>query len=231
MRLFRRSSKMLLSVAVAVAGMSLLASDSAPQTLFENDRVRISRLELPKDATLPENSPYDTVTVQLGPGETKFLEPGHLEKNEPGGTGQTHYFVARTKRLIRNDGKAPVPFIEVQFVSSPGKYSVLDVPATHYCNPGSKKACVTERYQFCTDKFCAESVTLDPGAVSTQHTHDADHIVIPTSDFTWREEASGKAPVDYKFKPGDVKYVPAGVTHRLTNVGTTTAKLFVIQFK
>jgi quercetin dioxygenase-like cupin family protein len=121
--------------------------------------------------------------------------------------------------------------MQVQFLRTPGKYVASQTPATHYCNPGTRKECVTEQYLFCTDRFCAESVTMDPGAFSNQHTHDADHIVIPTSDFTWREDALGKPSANHELKVGEAHYVGAGVTHRLTNVGTTTAKMFVIQFK
>jgi quercetin dioxygenase-like cupin family protein len=74
-------------------------------------------------------------------------------------------------------------------------------------------------------------VTMDPGAVSTQHTHDSDHMVIPTSDFTWREDVEGKAGANHELKVGEAYYVKAGVTHRLTNVGTTKATMLAIQFK
>jgi len=205
--------------------------DGESKAVLENDRVKIVRVDLPKDGTLPDDTRYDALTVQLGSGDVKFLQPGQLEKNEPEGTGHVHYFVARSKRSVKNAGKEPVSFMQVQFLRTPGKYLALDIPATHYCNPGSETACVTEKYLFCTDRFCAEQVTLGPGAISTQHTHAADHIVIPTSAFTWREEAKGKPPMNYDFKMGEAKFESKGVTHRLTNVGNTTATMFVIQYK
>jgi quercetin dioxygenase-like cupin family protein len=225
------SRSWVLLTALLVAAQLAPGSDNDSKPLFENDRIRIVRVELPKDATLPDDVRYDAVTVQLTPGDTKFREEGNLEKSEQQGTGQVHYFVARSKRQVKNAGQEPVSFVLAQFLRTPGKYVALDIPETHYCNPGSATACVTEKYLFCTDKFCAEDVTLGPGAISTQHTHDSDHIVIATSDFTWREEATGKPPEDIKFKVGDAHYEVKGITHRLTNVGKTTATMFVIQYK
>jgi quercetin dioxygenase-like cupin family protein len=210
---------------------AVVAADNALKPLIENERVRVTRVEVAKDASLPEDTKLDLITVQISPGDTQFQDPGQVGKIESAGAGQVHYFVARSRRSIKNVGKQPMSFMQVQFLQPPGKYVASQIPATHYCNPGARKECVTEQYLFCTDRFCAESVTMEPGAISTQHTHDSDHIVIPTSDFTWREDALGKPSANHDFKVGEVHYVEAGVTHRLTNVGTTTAKMFVIQFK
>jgi quercetin dioxygenase-like cupin family protein len=207
------------------------ADPLAPKPLLENDHVRVTRIDLPSDATLPATTTYDVLTVQLESGNTAFLDPGQLAKTAATPIGETHYFVARSKRSIKNASKRPLPLIQVEFLRAPGKYTTLDIPATHYCNPGPQKACVTEQYLFCTDRFCAETVTLDPAAISTQHTHDADHMLISISDFTWREEVPDKPATNHEFKTGTVTYIPAGVTHRLINVGTTTARMVVIQYK
>jgi quercetin dioxygenase-like cupin family protein len=209
----------------------MLAAQEPSEPLVENERVRVTRVEVAKDGSLPEDKKLDVITVQLSPGETEFRDPPQVAKTELAGAGQVHYFVTRSQRSIKNVSKQPLSFIQIQFLDSPGKYVALDLPVTHYCNPGAKKHCVTEQYLFCTDRFCAETVTMDPGSVSTQHTHDSDHMVIPTTDFTWREDVLGKPSSTHELKSGEAYYFDAGVTHRLTNAGTTTAKMFVIQFK
>jgi uncharacterized RmlC-like cupin family protein len=74
-------------------------------------------------------------------------------------------------------------------------------------------------------------VTMDPGAVSTYHLHTDDYLIVATSDFSWRDEGVNQLTQDTLFRAGDVKYMKAGARHRLTNTGTTTATVFVIQFK
>ena len=218
-------------LATACAGAVLLVHAEQPKPLVENDRVRVTRLDLAKGETVPNDNRYDAITVKLQAGDTVLTEPGQTEKIDEPPYGDSHYFVAGSRRAVKNRGKQAIPFVQVQFLRPQGKYVPIDVPPSHYCNPGSLKACVTERYLYCTDRFCAEMVTLDAGAESTQHTHDSDYMVVATSNFTWRNEPVGKPAVEETFKVGDVKYIDAGGTHRLVNTGGTTARLFVVQFK
>ncbi len=221
---------------VLITGFTLavgpsLTGQTDPKPVLENERVRVTRTDLAKGQTVPTDTRYEAITVQVGKGETQFIDPPQLAKTEPGGVGQVHYFVPRSKRAVKNGGNTVVPMVVVQFIRPVGKYVAFDVPATHYCNTGSTKACVTERYMFCTDHFCAESVTMEPGAVSTSHLHADDYLIVATSDFTWRDEGVNQTPQDIQFKAGDVKYMKAGAQHRLTNTGNTTANVFVVQFK
>ena len=216
-------------LALTVGAIGVSAQSTKP--LVENDHVRVTRADVPPGGMLADDNKYDVITVQLQDGETALLQTGQLEKNGFTHAGDAHFFVAGSHRSIRNIGKESLPFVVVEFLRPQGKYVAFDVPRSHYCNPGSTKECVTERYLFCTDRFCAETVTVEPGAMSTQHTHDADYIVIATSAFRWRNEPVDKPAHDEEFKVGDVHYIPAGGTHRLVNTGGTTAKLFVVQFK
>jgi hypothetical protein len=202
-----------------------------PKPIVENDRVRVTRVNVPKGDSLPDDNSFDVITVRLEDGDTVLTEPGQMEKSDKSPFGDSHYFIAGTRRAVKNRSKQTLAFVEIKFLQAPGKYVAFEVPPSHYCNPGSLKACVTERYLFCTDRFCAETVTLEPGAISTQHTHDSDYMVVATSNFSWRNEPVGKPAFDESFKVGDVMYIDAGGTHRLVNTGGTTARLFVVQFK
>ena len=221
----------LVFLSLAAVCLGELPAGSVPLELLHNERVRVTRLQLEKGETLPDDNRFDVITVKLGEEETALIEPGQMEKSDRGPLMEAHYFIAGTRRRVKNMGKSSVPFVEVQFLQPPGTYEATDIPGSHYCNPGSTKECVTEQYLFCTKRFCAETVILDPGAISTQHTHDADYMVIATSDFSWSNEPVDKPAVEEKFKRGDVKYIDAGGTHRLINNGGTRAKLFVVQFK
>ncbi len=226
---FIRSGIAVALLALATA-TTLLAADS-DKPLVENERVRVTRIDLGPGESLPNTTQHDAITVQVADGKTVITAAGKKPKDEPGKSGHAHYFAAGSDSKVRNAGTTPVTYVQIEFLQPQGKYAPLDVPRTHYCNPDDKKACVTEKYQFCTDHFCTEWVELTPGAVSTQHSHDSDHILIPTSTFTWREEIPGKSPANFGFKPGEAQYYQAGVTHRLINTGTTTASMFVIQYK
>ncbi len=215
--------------------LTLLASVSAvaqtTKPVVENDHLRVTHFEVAPGQILQTDNKYDQVTVQINDGESALLETGKLERTSSARAGDSHFFVAGSRRSIKNIGKHPISFVVVEFLRPQGKYVAFEVPPFHYCNPGSQKTCVTERYLFCTDRFCAESVSLDPGAMSTQHSHSSDYLVVAISGYTWRNEPVGKPAFDETFRKGDSMYVAAGGSHRLVNTGSTTAELFVVQFK
>jgi quercetin dioxygenase-like cupin family protein len=224
-------SSLLCSLLLVSLLVPIAARPQTPKPLVENDRVRVTRVDVAVGETLSPGGEYEAVAVQLQDGETSLLDPGQFPKVSPTRAGDSHFFVAGSRRSIKNIGNRPLSFVVIRLLRPAGKYVAFEVPPSHYCEPGQKKACVTERYLYCTDSFCAESVDLEPGAASTQHTHDADYLIVATSNFTWRNEPVGKPAGQESFVVGDVHYIDAGGSHRLVNTGTTPANLFVIQFK
>jgi len=90
---------------------------------------------------------------------------------------------------------------------------------------------VDEKYLFCTDKFCVEDVTMDPGAMSTKHSHSTDHMLVAVTDYQLTDVIVGKPKKVRTKKAGEVEYIPAGITHQLTNTGAAKARFVVIAFK
>jgi len=60
-------------------------------------------------------------------------------------------------------------------------------------------------------------VELDPGIMSSRHTHPGDEIVFVLDGAPLEYELEGKTPVT--LKPGDVLFIPAGTIHAAKNVG------------
>ena len=120
--------------------MPASAADGAAKPLLENERVRVTRVDLAKDATIPGDNRYDVATIQLAGGEVRLQEPGQLEKPEPAGGGQVHYFVARSKRSLKNGGKQEVLSCKSSSCGRRASMFLWKCPPTHYCNPGSPKA-------------------------------------------------------------------------------------------
>lgn len=213
-------------VALAVA----FAQEPAPQKpLVENDKVRVTAVDTPAGGKVASDPKNDNLFVKVADFGPAF--PESPKKANAWAKDAVQYVAAGYEKPTNSKDTSPAKYVQVQFQNPSGKYVAFDVPVTHYCNPGTQKACVNEQYLFCTDRFCVEAVTLGPGAASTQHTHTGDHIVIATNDFKWREEIPGAQAVQHDFKAGDAMYVKAGVTHKLINNGGTTARLVMVQFK
>lgn len=73
---------------------------------------------------------------------------------------------------------------------------------------------------------------LKPGESSPVHAHKLDHISIVLKSATLRDTSvDGTSKVSPQ-KAGDAVFVPAhGVTHTLTNIGTTTFESISIELK
>jgi quercetin dioxygenase-like cupin family protein len=76
-----------------------------------------------------------------------------------------------------------------------------------------------------------EDVTMAPGAVTTKHSHATDHMLVAVSDYELTDQVEGKGAVVRTRKSGEVEYIPAGITHRLTNTGQAPARFTVIVWR
>ena len=129
-----------------------------------------------------------------------------------------------------NDGDAPVRLTGVEFTAPQGEAKPLDTPTSRFCNQGSKTACVTERYLFCTDKVCVSSVEFGPNVVTEMHRHATPHMLIALTDFDMKDEQAGKAAEQRSQKSGEAVYLPAGINHALVN-GPRTARFITVVWK
>jgi hypothetical protein len=54
---------------------------------------------------------------------------------------------------------------------------------------------------------------------------------VAVSDLEIRSDVEGQGPMPGKFKAGDVKWLPGGYTHTLTNTGKELARLVTVELK
>jgi len=72
---------------------------------------------------------------------------------------------------------------------------------------------------------------LQAGASTPMHEHRGPHLSIALADVEMRSDAPGSAPQTISASKGDVQWVPAGVKHKLTNVGDRPARWITMEFK
>src|SRR5208337_5659022 len=83
---------------------------------------------------------------------------------------------------------------------------------------------------FVRDAVRVSEVELDPGATVPSHHHDGPHLLVAVSDLDLHGDVEGAGPMPGKFKSGDVKWLPGGYTHTLTNVGKSPARFVTVEF-
>ncbi len=85
---------------------------------------------------------------------------------------------------------------------------------------------------FCnvTIELMQAEVNLEPDAVVPSHHHDGPHLVVAITDLDLRSDVEGMSPMPGKFKSGDIKWLPGGYSHTLTNVGKSPARFVTVEF-
>jgi hypothetical protein len=196
------------------------APGATRKQILQNSRVTVSLVDIPAGAAASKHD-RDMLTVIVGGGKTKSAAaPGGVFFT-PAGSGFPDLIGDHT----------PLRAVTVEFTTAQGKVEPKQGHPTRYCNPGSKTACVEEKYLFCTAKVCVEDVTMGAGAVTTKHSHDTDHMIIAVSDYSLADDVVGKGVVMRDVKSGGVEYTPAGITHTLTNKSGKDIRFVVVVFR
>ncbi len=231
----RRTAAALLLLCAASTGQvpAPIPDSEVPQRkeILRNHRVTVSLLELaPREATPMHQHDRDMLAVFVNGGRTRNTIFGRTPAADKMAVGEVRFLNAGYAHATQNEGAGPFRVVVVEFADPQGKVEQVGT-ASHYCNPGSTTACVDEKNLFCTAKVCVEDVSIAPGAVTTKHSHATDHMLVAVSDYELTDEVEGKGTVVRTRKSGEVEYVPAGITHRLTNTGQALARFTVIVWR
>lgn len=199
--------------------------------ILSNDRLKAYLVTMAPGQSSPmHRHDHDMLSVFVSAGELKVTD----EKGTTGiktSPGEVHFQAGGISHSVANAGKSEFRVVDIEFQDAQGKREPVGQKRNHYCNPGSKEACVTEKYLFCTSKFCVEDVTMGPAAKSTQHSHDTEHMLVAITDYSLADDTTGKGVIQREVRSGGVEYLPAGITHVLTNTGKKEARFIAIIFK
>jgi len=229
------------TVAVLLLAGTLAAQSATPvpdseipqrKQHIQNQHVTVSLLELaPQESTPMHRHDHDILTVSISGGHTKDTLEGKKPDEDKLVAGEVHFRKAGFTHALTNEGPGVFRAVIIEFAEPQGKMEGVGAKNSHYCNPGSKTACVNEKYLFCTKNVCLEDVSLGPGAVTIKHGHTTDHMLIAVSDYELTDETEGKGTTVRTKKSGEVEYFHPGITHQLTNSGKDTARFIAVVFR
>jgi len=80
------------------------------------------------------------------------------------------------------------------------------------------------------DQWSVTRITIPAGATYPQHTHLANFLVIPVTDTDLKVKNQDGPETALKQKAGEVRWNNP-VIHTITNAGSTTAKVIVLEFR
>jgi quercetin dioxygenase-like cupin family protein len=197
---------------------------------LENQYVRVFQVEVaPHDATLMHIHHHDYVYVTIGAAdlsnEVKGKAPAAVKLKD----GETRFTAGDFAHVARNLADTPFRNVTVELLQDeaahknpPAKWD--EERGLHVLTGG------TQDIMFVQDGVRVSETDLQPGATLPSHHHSGPHLMVAVTDLEIRSDVEGQGPMPGHFKPGDVKWLPGGYTHTLTNTGKQEAKFVTMEF-
>jgi len=234
MRTFSLSAAFLFSLSLhsvsAEAPAVELTAEPAHHLAIENDRVRVFQVEVaPHASTLLHRHGHDYLFVTLGDAHISNEVQGKAPVELTLTDGETRFTPGNFAHVARNLADRPFRNVTVELVQDE---KLREAPSPWPEAEGEREWPGGRiKVLFVHDGARVSQVELQPGATVPSHHHDGPHLVVAVSDLELRSDIEGRGPATVTLKSGDVKWVPGGFTHTLTNTGKAPARLVTVEFK
>ena len=231
--------KRLLFPALLIAALALAAEETQEVEItaeprhhlaLENEHVRVFQVEVaPHDQTLMHIHRHDYVFVNLGAAQlendVKGKPPVMLRLQE----GETRFSPGNFAHVARNLADTPFRNVTIELVGDEAAHKFPPPPweeerGLHVLTGG------TEDILFVQDGVRVSEIELQPGATLPSHHHSGPHLLVAITNLEVRSDVEGQGPVPGHFKSGDIKWLPGGYTHTLTNTGSQQARFVTLEF-
>jgi len=223
---------LLLAVTVSAAPTEVeITSEPSHHLALQNQYVRVFQVEVaPRASTLMHRHRHDYVFVTLGPSEVSNEVAGKPAVTLKLHDGEVRGVDGNFAHIARNLASAPFRNVTIELLqdekartSPPPKWD--DDHSLQVLSRG------TQQILFVKDGVRVSEFELQVAGSMPKHHHDHPHLVIALNDFIFRNDVVGKGASNVEMKPGDIKWIEAGLTHGLTNVGTSEAKFVTLEFQ
>jgi len=219
-----------LLAAFAAAPEVEITSEPSHHFALENEHLRVFQVEVPpKASTLMHRHRHDYLFVTLGDShvvnEVADKPPVELKLAD----GETRFTPGSFAHIARNLSEQPFRNVTIELMQDD---TMRTAPSPWPMEGGNREfPGVAIKILFVRDGARVSAIELQPGATVPSHHHDGPHLLVAVSDLDIRSDVEGMGPMPGKFKSSDVKWLPGGYTHTVTNVGKSPAKFVTVEFK
>jgi len=206
-----------------------ITAEPSHHLVVDNEYVRVFQVEVaPHTATLMHRHRHDYIFVTLGDSHLSNEVEGKPPADVRLADGDTRFAPGNFAHIARNLSDEPFRNVTIELMQD----EKLRQTPSHWPGetgeeifPGGHRKII-----FVKDDVRVSEVNLEPGAVTPSHHYDAPHLLVAVTDLDVRSDVEGMGPMPGKFKSGDVKWLPAGYTHTMTNMGKTPARFVTVEF-
>ena len=207
-----------------------ITSEPSHHLVLENEFVRVFQVEVAAHAaTLMHRHRHDYVFVTLGDAHVSNEVKGKPGADLKFADGDTRFAPGNFAHVARNLAETPFRNVTIELLQDE---KLRVAPASWPEESGEKTfAGGRSKILFAKDGVRVSETDLDARATMPSHHHDGPHLVVAISDLDLRSDVEGKGPMPGKFKAGDIKWLPGGYTHTLTNTGSSPARFVTVEFR
>ncbi len=207
-----------------------ITAEPSHHLALENEYVRVFKVEVaPHSSTLMHRHRHDYIFVTLGDAHVSNEVEGKSPVDLKLADGDTRFTPGNFAHIAKDLSDQPFRNVTIELLQDE---KLRQTRSRWGSEENGERTFPGGRIKtlFVKDGVRGSEVNLEPGAVVPSHHHDSPHLVIALSDFDLRSDIEGKGPMPAQFKAGDVKWVPGGYTHTVTNEGKTPARFITVEF-
>jgi quercetin dioxygenase-like cupin family protein len=206
-----------------------ITAEPSHHLALENEYVRVFKVEVePHASTLMHRHSHDYVYVTIGDARLSNEVEGKPPADVKLADGDTRFTPGNFAHSVKDLSDQPFRNVTIELLQD----EKLRLMPSRWPEESSAKTFPGGRIKvlFVKDGVRVSEVDLDPGATIPSHHHDGPHLLVAISDLDLRSDVDGKGPVSGILKSGDIKWLPGGYTHTLTNVGKSPARFVTVEF-
>jgi quercetin dioxygenase-like cupin family protein len=207
-----------------------ITSEPSHHFALENEHIRVFKVEVaPHASTLMHRHRHDYMFVTLGDSHVSNEVSGKAPVDLKLSDGETHYAAGNFAHIARNLSDQPFRNVTIELMQDE---KLRNAPSPWPTEDGDKDFTGGRvRVLFVHDAARASEIDLQPGATQPSHRHDGPFLVVAITDLDFRSDREGQTPISTHTNAGDIKWLPGGYNHTLTNIGSQPARHVIVEFK
>jgi quercetin dioxygenase-like cupin family protein len=207
-----------------------ITAEPSHHLALQNQYVRVFQVEVaPHAATLLHRHRHDYVFVTLGASEISNEVAGKPAVTLKLQDGEVRASDGGFAHIARNLAATPFRVVAVELLQDDQAHAT---PPPKWDDDRSLQIlhAGTQEILFVKDGVRVSETELQVAGSVPKHHHTHPHLVIAVTDLLLRNDVVGKGASNVEMKSGDIKWIDAGVTHSITNVGAGQAKFVTLEF-
>ena len=196
--------------------------------VLENEYTRVYDVTVPAhQSTLMHRHDNDYLAVIVEPGEIQNAVVGRPLTAGHAGKGEVRFAVAPLTHRLINSGDTPFRNITVEILKKKSGTSKETTPERGLeVGHGGLSDTVVDN-----SEVRVQEVQIAAGGMLHKHTHKFPFLVVALSDLDLHNMPQGKPAAMVHQNAGEVKWIGAGSTHEMMNVGKQEARFIEVEFK